>query len=266
VTPFFALWLALAVAPAPVPVAASETDAAADLSACPPPVRGLPRYPMDALRANRSGVTLVLARIDACGRVVESRIHTPSGHPQMDEAAHDAVKGWVLSPAERERIGGEWVKLPVKFGGVTTYYPKRVDWPESHRRPHYVADPGGIGYPDLAAFYAARRLAVLRPLKSPYARVTDRIGTRVLTSFYPDVEDDRTFWMYFTQLDEPLRIAAGKRTIESRVVAVARYRLDESAQRPIVQVGLLCDLEPGACDELRAFLLEGLPIARPPRR
>jgi TonB family protein len=259
-TPGLALWLALAGAPAP----ASQVPT--DPSACPPPVRGVPRYPMEAMRANLSGVTLVLARIDGCGRVVESRIHTTSGHPQMDEAAHVAVKGWVLSPEERARIGGEWVKLPVKFGGVTTYYPKRVDWPESHRRPRYVADPEGIGYPDLPAFYAAKRLAVSRPLKSPYARVTDRIGTRVLTSFYPDVEDDRTFWMYFTQLDEPLRIAAGKRTLESRVVAVARYRLDESDQRPVVQVGLLCDLEPGACDELRAFLLEGLPIARPPRR
>lgn len=264
-TPSFVLWLALAVAPAPVPVAAAETQVATDPAACPPPVRGLPRYPADALRANLSGTTLVLARIDACGRVVESRIHTPSGHPQMDEAAHVAVKGWVLSPEERARIGGDWVKLPVKFGGVTTYYPKRVDWPESHRRPDYVADDQGIGYSSIDDFFKAKRLAVSRPLKSPYSRVTERIGTRVLTSFYHDVDDDRTFWLAFTQLEQPLRLVPGAR-LGSRVVAVAKYRLDEEASRPVVRLGLHCDLEPAACAELQAFLLKGLPIAKPPRR
>jgi TonB family protein len=250
VTPFLALWLVLSVAPAPV--AAAETDVTTDPAACPPPVRGLPRYPVDAMRANLSGTTLVLARIDGCGRVVESRIHTPSGHPQMDEAAHLAVKGWVLSPEERARIGGEWVKLPVKFGGVSTYSPKNVDWPDSHRRPRYLPDESPIGYDSVAAFHEANRYKPGEHLRSPYG-MDFRSGTA--TTFNEDVDDPAVFWLSYGTMRKG-------QTFREGTVAIARYRLVQEQGEPVVRVALLCELEPGPCEELREFLLKGLPIAR----
>ena len=223
---------------------------------CPEPVRGLPRYPTDALRANLSGTTLVLARIDACGRVVESRIHTASGHPQMDEAAHEAVKGWVLSPAERVRVGGEWVKLPVKFGGISTYSPKRVDWPASHRRPRYLPDDTPIGYESIKAFHQAKRHKPGVYLQSPYG-MDLRSGT--MTTFNEDVDDPAIYWLSYAAMER------GK-TIGDSTRAVARYRLVEEQGAPVVRVALLCELEPKPCEDLRKFLLKGLPIAKPPRR
>lgn len=223
-----------------------------DPSACPKPVRGLPRYPVDAMRANRSGTTLVLARIDGCGRVVESRIHTPSGHPQMDEAAHVAVKGWVLSPDERARIGGEWVKLPVKFGGVSTFSPKRVDWPDSHRRPRYLPDEAPIGYESIEAFQEAKRHKPGEYLRSPYG--TER-GSGASTSFHEDVEDPAVYWLSFA-------VRTKGQSFREGTVAVARYHLVQEQGESVVRVALLCELEPGPCEELREFLLKGLPIAR----
>lgn len=242
--------LSMALAVAPTPAVTS------DPAVCPEPVRGVPRYPIEAMRANLSGVTLVLARIDSCGRVLESRVHTSSGHPQMDEAAHEAVKAWVLSPAERARIGGEWVKLPVKFGGVTTYSPKRVDWPASHRRPRYLADETPISYESVEAFYEAKRHKPGVLLQSPYG--TDfRSGTT--TIFNEDVEDPAIYWLSYAAMEK------GK-SIRESTLAVARYRLVEEQGVPVVRVALLCKLEPKPCEDLRAFLLKGLPIAKPPRR
>lgn len=232
---------------------------------CPAPVREPPRFPASMARIGVAGVAVVLARIDACGRVVESRISTGSGEPDLDAAALTAVAGWVLSAEERARIGGTWVKLPVKFE-TRTLYPKRVEWPKSHRRPRYLLDPEGIGHATHEDFRVARHLDGERPLKSPYARFTDRMGTRVLTSFHHDRDDASTFWLLLQALEEPFVPKVGRFTLDSRLVAIVRYRLGQDEGGPVVRLGLLCEMEPDACAELEAELLRGLPIARAPRR
>jgi TonB family protein len=252
VTLSLALWLALAV-PTPEPIA--ETGVATESPACPKPVRGPPRYPVDAMRADRSGTTLILARIDGCGRVAESRIHTPSGHAQMDAAAHDAVKGWVLSPDERARIGGEWVKLPVKFGGVSAYRPKSVDWPDSHRRPRYLPDEAPIGYESIEAFHDAKRHKPGEYLRPPYG--TD-FRSAVMTTFHEDVDDPAVYWLSYGVMRKGQSFREG-------TVAVARYHLVQEQGEPVVRIALLCELEAEPCETLREFLLKGLPIARPRR-
>jgi TonB family protein len=232
---------------------------------CPAPVREPPRFPASMARSGVAGVAVVLARIDGCGRIVESRISASSGEPDLDAAALTAVAGWVLSADERARIGGAWVKLPVKFE-TETLYPKRVDWPKSHRRPRYVLEPDGIGHATDKDFFAARHLDGERPLKSPYARFTDRMGTRVLTSFHHDRDDAMTFWLLLQALEEPFVPKVGRFTLHSRLVAIVRYRLVQEEGEPVVRLALLCEMEPGPCAELEAELLKGLPIARAPRR
>ena len=87
-------------------------------AACPPPVRETPRYPARQLIGGVSGTTLVLARIDGCGRVLEVKVSQGSGVEALDAEALPTVRGWVLSPAQREPVGGgPWVQMPVQLGG-----------------------------------------------------------------------------------------------------------------------------------------------------
>ena len=107
-----ALLLALAAAPAP---------AAAD---CPTPFMATPRYPAKQLMANVSGTTLVLARIDGCGRVVEAKVSEGSGVDALDTEALITVRAWVLSPAQIAQVGGgPWVNAGCRRRRSGTWAP-----------------------------------------------------------------------------------------------------------------------------------------------
>jgi protein TonB len=50
------------------------------------------------------------------GRVTDVGIEKTAGHPDLDEAAADAVRRWRFDPARRgEEAVGMWVLLPVEF-------------------------------------------------------------------------------------------------------------------------------------------------------
>jgi TonB family protein len=248
------LMLALAVAPSP---------GAAD---CPPPVMAPPHYPAKQLRDGVSGTTIVLARIDACGRVVEAKVSEGSGQSALDDAALETVRGWVLSQAQREKVGGPWVKMPVRFAGMTTIVPQAPDWPKSHRRPVYLADDQGIGFATIAAFDAANVVRTEPMLKSPYASTYDGSGNRISTPFMADAADGSTFWLSYLMQPPPTRGADGEpRASRTQQVAVARYRLVMEDGKPVVRVGLLCERAADECERLQDFLLKGLPIAKPSR-
>lgn len=239
--------LAIAAAPAaPVPAQAGP---------CPAPVMGPPRYPVEMMRSNVSGITLVLARVDECGRVLEPRVHTGSGHESLDAAALETVRAWVLSPAQRVQVGGPWVRLPVKFGGVQTVSPRSPAWPKSHRRPRYLPDETPFGFDTLQAFHDGRRFKPGVVLKSPYGSV---LKAGVMTAFHEDRDDPTTFWLSYV-------IHQSGRTMGENTIAVARYRLVQEQGEPVVRLALLCEAPPEQCAELRGFLMKGLPIARPPR-
>lgn len=249
-----ALVLAFALAVAP---------AAAD---CPTPVMATPRYPARQLRGGVAGTTLVLARIDDCGRVVEAKVSEGSGQAALDEAALETVRGWVLSPAQREKVGGPWVKMPVRFAGTRTVVPQAPKWPVTHRRPTYLLDERGIGFDTIAAYQAANVVQSEPVLTSPYASTYDGSGTRISTPFMADATDPGTFWLAYQMQPPPPPGADGEpRPGMTQTVAVARYRLLMEDGRPVVRVGLLCERAVDECDRLRAFLLKGLPIAKPPR-
>lgn len=246
------LMLALATAPAP---------AALD---CPPPALAWPRYPMKQLRGGTAGKTIVLARIDPCGRVVEAKVDTGSGHMEMDAAALLAAKASVLSPEQMARVPNGWVKMPFAFGGTRTISPVAPDWPKSHKRPRYLPDDQAIGYETIEALGKARLMRDV-VLKSPYGSVGVGGPMRVTTSFEQERDNPRHFWLAYT-IVTAVPDGSGGRRFDSDTVAMARYRLVEENGEPVVRLGLLCEATPEECTQLSTFLFKGLPIARPPRQ
>lgn len=245
------LMLALAVAPSP------------GVADCPPPVMSWPRYPIKQLRGGTSGKTIVLARIDACGRVVEAKVDTASGHMEMDAAALAAAKASVLSPEQIARVPNGWVKMPFAFGGTRTITPVAPDWPRSHKRPSYLPDDQPMGYETIDALSKARLMRDV-VLKSPYGTAGFGGPTQVSTSFEQERDNPRHFWLAYT-IVTAVPDGSGARSFNSDTVAMARYRLVEENGEPVVRLGLLCEATAEECTQLSTFLLKGLPFAKPPR-
>lgn len=50
------------------------------------------------------------------GRVADVRVRQSAGHPELDQAAVDAVRRWRFEPARRGSDAiAMWVQLPVEF-------------------------------------------------------------------------------------------------------------------------------------------------------
>ena len=75
-----------------------------------------PRYPSTAQRAGIQGTTMLRVHVLEDGRVGEINVEESAGHPDLDEAATDAVRRWRFEPARRgEQAVAMWVRLPVEF-------------------------------------------------------------------------------------------------------------------------------------------------------
>lgn len=80
------------------PVAASMPSEGA--FAPPSPLRNPePRYPAEARRRGWEGSVLLVVRVAPDGMCIEARVSESSGHRCLDEAALDAVRRWMFSPA-----------------------------------------------------------------------------------------------------------------------------------------------------------------------
>jgi TonB family protein len=76
----------------------------------------LPRYPDSARRQGITGTTTLLFEVLENGRVGEIQIESSAGHPDLDQAAADAIKKWRFEPARRgNQAVGVWLRIPVKF-------------------------------------------------------------------------------------------------------------------------------------------------------
>ena len=75
-----------------------------------------PSYPSSARRLGAQGTTLLRVFVSRDGAVGDVLIEQSAGHPDLDNAAADAVRRWRFEPARRgaEPIG-MWVLLPVAF-------------------------------------------------------------------------------------------------------------------------------------------------------
>jgi len=75
-----------------------------------------PSYPSSARRMGIQGMTTLRVYVASDGRVTEVLIQESAGHPDLDNAAAEAVKRWHFEPARRgAEAVGVWVLLPVEF-------------------------------------------------------------------------------------------------------------------------------------------------------
>jgi protein TonB len=75
-----------------------------------------PRYPDSARRQGIEGTVVVKAYVTEQGRVEKAQVEHSAGHPDLDQAAVDAVGRWRFEPARRGRQPiAMWVSIPVKF-------------------------------------------------------------------------------------------------------------------------------------------------------
>jgi protein TonB len=75
-----------------------------------------PSYPSTARRLGIQGTTMLRVHVLADGRVGEIAVEESAGHPDLDQAAADAVRRWRFEPARSgEQAVAMWVRLPVEF-------------------------------------------------------------------------------------------------------------------------------------------------------
>lgn len=75
-----------------------------------------PDYPLELACYGQGGTAELLLEVGVDGRPHNLQLERSSGHPQLDQAALDAVTGWEFTPGTR---GGEPVatdlRVPVRF-------------------------------------------------------------------------------------------------------------------------------------------------------
>ncbi len=75
-----------------------------------------PSYPSAPRRLGVQGTTLLRVHVLADGRIGDVLVEKSAGHPDLDDAAADAVKRWRFEPARRgTEAVAMWVLLPVEF-------------------------------------------------------------------------------------------------------------------------------------------------------
>jgi len=76
----------------------------------------MPAYPESARRQGVEGVTTLRFAVQTDGTVGEVSVVRSAGHPDLDQAAMEAVRKWRFEPARRGRDPVVvWMTLPVRF-------------------------------------------------------------------------------------------------------------------------------------------------------
>ncbi|MCX7757811.1 MAG: energy transducer TonB [candidate division WOR-3 bacterium] len=75
-----------------------------------------PNYPELAKQAGIEGDVVVKALVDVDGRIIEVEIQKSSGNTSLDQAALEAARNAVFTPAkQRDQYVRVWVSIPFKF-------------------------------------------------------------------------------------------------------------------------------------------------------
>lgn len=75
-----------------------------------------PRYPAEALKEGKTGITVLVVDIDARGGVTGTRVERSSGDARLDGAAQEAAAKWRFTPAIKQgQPVASKVRIPVEF-------------------------------------------------------------------------------------------------------------------------------------------------------
>jgi len=75
-----------------------------------------PTYPAAPRRLGIQGTTMLRVHVLADGRIGDVLVERSAGHPDLDQAAMEAVRRWRFEPARRgDDAVAMWVLLPVEF-------------------------------------------------------------------------------------------------------------------------------------------------------
>jgi protein TonB len=75
-----------------------------------------PAYPSTPRRLGIQGTSMLREHVLADGRIGDVRVEHSAGHPDLDQAAMEAVRRWRFEPARRGADAvAMWVLLPVEF-------------------------------------------------------------------------------------------------------------------------------------------------------
>ena len=106
----------VAAAPSPAPVVVARPGEVTRTARPSGGYQVIPPYPVTARQQRVEGTTLLRVLVLDDGRVGDVAVQKSAGHPDLDQAATDAVRQWRFDPA---RKGAEavamWVLLPVQF-------------------------------------------------------------------------------------------------------------------------------------------------------
>lgn len=84
-----------------------STKPKADLASCAKPV-----YPAEARAAKHTGTVKLAFLVGADGKLADSKVETSSGHPALDDAAHQALKLCKFGPASaRGKPVESWARV-----------------------------------------------------------------------------------------------------------------------------------------------------------
>jgi protein TonB len=106
------------------PTSSARGSAVAAVPGDGPTQRAIPRggyqyrppYPSRARNLGVQGTTILHVLVSDTGRVAEVIVTQSAGHPDLDQAASDAVRRWRFEPARRGTEPVEmWVQLPFEF-------------------------------------------------------------------------------------------------------------------------------------------------------
>jgi len=108
--------------PAPAPAVAARPPSSTtpdDLTRTARPQGGYqvrPAYPSAPRRLGVQGTTVLRVHVLANGRIGDVLVERSAGHPDLDQAAMEAVRRWRFEPARRGADAvAMWVLLPVEF-------------------------------------------------------------------------------------------------------------------------------------------------------
>ncbi|MEX2220864.1 MAG: energy transducer TonB [Candidatus Rokuibacteriota bacterium] len=75
-----------------------------------------PSYPSTPRRLGIQGTTMLRVHVLVDGRIGDVLVERSAGHPDLDQAAMEAVRRWRFDPARRGADAvAMWVLLPVEF-------------------------------------------------------------------------------------------------------------------------------------------------------